>query len=77
MAGQYLLAGVRQELDDVRRLDKIIEKARDGRGKKSIWEMSDYGDPFLLGPSVTIRVGIARMLHRSNRVAGATREIRI
>jgi len=39
MAGECLLAGVRKELDDVRRLEKIIEKARDGRGHKSIWEM--------------------------------------
>ncbi len=41
MAGQYLLAGVRKELDDIRRRDKIVEKACDGRGQKSIWEMSD------------------------------------
>jgi len=29
-----------RELADVRRRDKITEKARDGRGQKSIWEMS-------------------------------------
>ncbi len=36
MAGQYLLAGVRKELDDIRRRERNIEKARDGRGQKSI-----------------------------------------
>ena len=29
-----------KELDSIRRRDKITEKAHDGRGQKSIWEMS-------------------------------------
>ena len=40
MADQCLLAGVRKELVDVRRRDKIIEKAHGGRGLEVIWEIS-------------------------------------
>ena len=35
-----LLAGMRKELVNVRRRDRIIKKTRDGRGQKSIWEVS-------------------------------------
>lgn len=43
MAGQSLLGGVKKEFGSVRRCDKIIEKARDGCGQKSIGEMSVQG----------------------------------
>ena len=38
-AGKCLLAGVRKERVNVRRRDRIIEKARDGREQKSLREM--------------------------------------
>lgn len=38
---QCPLVGARGVLADLRDRDRIVEKARDGHGQKSIWEMSD------------------------------------
>ena len=35
MAGTCVLAGVRKQLVDVRKFDRIIKKTRDARGQKS------------------------------------------
>jgi len=43
MAGNCLLAGVRKELVDVRKRDRIIETGPDGRERESMGEMSAEG----------------------------------
>jgi len=45
VAGRCLLDGVREHLADDRKRNRIIEKARDGRGRKSIGEIPVYNAP--------------------------------